>query len=95
MDRCKVEIPGAGQCEIQGKHDLDSRGWEVHRVGEVTWNGKRPSEIEIAVRDGAVITAVIGEVDGHFIIWHMKSGAVSPYVITAENPLVITVAAKV
>ena len=94
--RCQVEIPGVGQCEVEGEHELDGRGWPVHRNGPCSWNGKDPNEINVKVRPGAVITAVIGEVDGHFVIWHTRFGraaAEMPVVVEPENPVTIRISA--
>jgi hypothetical protein len=74
IDRCEVYIPGAGRCEIIGSdHEVDSRGRMIHRNGVVTWNGAE-NEIIIKVNEGAAITAIIGEVDGSFSIWHLNPG---------------------
>lgn len=95
MPRCEIEIPGCGRCEIDGDHPLDGRGWPIHKRGSMTWNGKRPNEFRVSVRKGAVISAVIGEVDGQFVIWHMAPGKVSPFIVDAENPVTIRISSDV
>jgi hypothetical protein len=93
---CDAVLKFVGKCELEdAEHKLDSEGRQVHRHGHVTWNGgDKGNEINLDVRPGAVVTAVIGEVDGRFLIWHMTPGEQSRYVVEADNPLVITLRAK-
>lgn len=36
---CQVTIPGVGRCELTS-HPRDGVGREIHRKGQVTWNGQ-------------------------------------------------------
>ena len=53
--RCQVEIPGLGQCEVEGEHTkVDSLGRLVHVIGACSWNGGNLIEVDDkALRDQA------------------------------------------
>lgn len=37
---CSTVIPGIGTCELKvGEHKLDGRGWPIHKLGPIQWNG--------------------------------------------------------
>lgn len=80
-----------GRCEVVGHHDIDGRGWPIHRIGPCSWNGHDPSIFTMRVRDGAVVTTLIGEIDGRLQLWHTNPG--NPPKVERGKPLVIKLVA--
>lgn len=53
------------------------------------------NEITVEVRPGSVVTALIGEADGHFLIWHLPRDDNGKPLADVKNGLVIRVVERV